>query len=155
MVCYTSCALAGVFLFSMVYMTISVDKHYLKDDFMKLLTPELQDKYNQIMKERRDIYVKGFVGGFIISLIALLYIKNTSKLNIGGVQSACFMIAMTYIITYIYYIMSKKSPLMVTYLDDPVARAKWVEIYDYMKYNYHMSLLLGIVFVGFFGYGTC
>jgi hypothetical protein len=65
------------------------------------------------------------------------------------------MVAMTYIITYIYYTMTKKSPLMVTYLDDPAARAKWVEIYDYMKYNYHMSLLLGIVFVGFFGYGIC
>ncbi len=155
MVCYTSCAIAGVFLFSMVYMTISVDKHYLKDDFMKLLTPELQDKYTQIMKERRDLYVKGFVGGFIISLISLLYFKYYSKLNIGNVQSACFLVAMTYIITYIYYTMTKKSTLMVTYLDDPVARAKWVEMYDYMKYNYHMSLLLGIVFVGFFGYGAC
>ncbi len=153
MVCYTSCALSGVFLFSMAYLAIKVDKNYLTNDFMKMLTPELQDKYKVIMKERRDLYMKGFIGGFVISLIAWLCIRNTYK--ISGIQTACFLIAMTYIITYIYYTMAPKSPLFVVYLDDPVMRAKWSEIYSYMKYNYHMSMLLGIVFVGLFGYGLC
>ena len=155
MVCYTSCFIAGVFLFSMAYMALSVDTHYLKDDLMKMLTPELQEKYNQIMKERRDLYIKGFVGGFVISLFVLLLLKNNAKMNIGSIQSGCFLVAMTYIIMYMYYTMSPKLPLMVTYLDDPKARAKWVEMYDYMKYKYHMSMLLGIVFVGLFGYGIC
>jgi hypothetical protein len=153
MVCYTSCALSGVFLFSMAYFAISVDKNYIKNDLMNMLTPELKEKYKVTMKERRDLYLKGFIGGFIISLVAWLLLRNTYKIT--GVQTACFLIAMTYIITYIYYTMAPKSPLFVTYLDDPKARAKWVEVYGYMKYNYHMSMLLGIVFVGLFGYGLC
>ena len=64
MVCYTSCAVAGVFLFSMVYMTFSIDKNSIKDDLMNMLSPELQEKYRQIIKERRDIYLTGFVAGF-------------------------------------------------------------------------------------------
>jgi hypothetical protein len=153
MVCYTSCALSGVFLFSMAYLAIMVDKNYLKDDLMKMLTPELQEKYKATMKERRDLYLKGFIGGFVISLLAWIYLRNTYKL--GGIQSACFLVAMTYIITYLYYTMAPKSDLFVVQLDDPKARAKWAEVYNYMKYNYHMSMLLGIVFVGFFGYGLC
>ncbi len=153
MVCYTSCALSGVFLFSMAYFAISVDKNYIKNDLMAMLTPELQEKYKATMKERRDLYLKGFIGGFIISLVAWLLLRNTYKITV--VQTVCFLIAMTYIITYIYYTMAPKSPLFVTYLDDPKARAKWVEVYNYMKYNYHMSMLLGIVFVGLFGYGLC
>ncbi len=153
MVCYTACAVSGVFLFSMAYFALSVDKNYIKNNLMNMLTPELQEKYKATMKERRDIYLKGFIGGFVISLLTWLYIRNTYKLS--GIQSGCFLIAMTYIITYLYYTMAPKSPLFVVYLDDPKARSKWAEVYNYMKYNYHMSMLLGIVFVGLFGYGMC
>jgi hypothetical protein len=72
-----------------------------------------------------------------------------------GFHSACYLIAMTYIFCYIYYTMTPKSDLLVVYLDDPAAREKWVEVYKYMQYNYHMSMLLGIVFVGLLGYGMC
>lgn len=151
MVCYTSCSVAGVVLFSMVYMILAVDKSYIKDDFMKVLTPELQVKYNQIMKERRDAYIKGFIGGFIISLVSWLYIRN----SMNSMVSVCYLVSMTYIIMYVYYTMTPKSDLFVVHLNDPVARAKWAEVYSYMKYNYHMSILLGIVFVGLFSYGIC
>jgi len=153
MVCYTTCGVAGVFLFSMVYMTFAVDKNYVKDDLMKMLTPELQEKYRHILKERRDIYLTGFVGGLIISLGTWMYLKNNYKME--GFHSACYLIAMTYIFCYIYYTMTPKSDLLVVYLDDPAAREKWVEVYKYMQYNYHMSMLLGIVFVGLLGYGMC
>ena len=87
MVCYTTCAVAGVFLFSMVYMTFSIDKNSIKDDLMNMLSPELQEKYRQIIKERRDIYLTGFVAGFIISLGSWMYLKTNYKLE--GFQSAC------------------------------------------------------------------
>ena len=86
-------------------------------------------------------------------MISWMYLKTKFKME--GFHSACYLIAMTYIICYIYYTMTPKSDLLVVYLDDPAAREKWVEVYKYMQYNYHMSMLLGIVFVGLLGYGMC
>ena len=153
MVCYFSCSLAGVFLFSMVYMTLMIDKKYITSDLMNKLTEEQKEIYRNIIKERRNIYFLGFLGGLIISLFSLYIIRNNYKMS--SISSGCFLIALTYIIVYIYYTLSPKSDLLVVHLDDEDARRKWMEIYNYMKYNYHISILLGVIFVGLLGYGLC
>ena len=73
--CYL-CAVSFVFLFSMVYMTIMKNRSLL-DDFAHALryNMDLQKRYENIVRERRNIYYQGFTLGIIISIIVLLVFK--------------------------------------------------------------------------------
>ncbi len=153
MVCMKSCAVAGVFLGSMLYTSFMVDKQYINNTMMQNLSPQLKDEYIKRIKERRNLFMTGFFGGLIISLIALYILRSTMKF--GSISSACFLIALTYISALVYYYVSPKMPLFVTLLDKQSDREAWGKIYNYMKYNYIMSLIFGVLFVGLLGYGLC
>ena len=146
MFCYKTCGLAFVFLFGMIYLTFSVDKTNLKDSLMNTLDKQNQKKYENIVKERRDLYLTGYLLGFAIALIALLVIPK----SFGRYSQVCFVIAVSYIIMYFFYTLSPKSDYMILHLNDLNQRQKWLNIYKTMQYNYHLGLLLGIVFIGLF-----
>ncbi len=153
MVCITSCSLAGIFLVSMLYMTFMVDKDYLKNTMLSNLSDNLKDEYQKRVVERRTIYMVGFFGGLIISLFSLYILRSSIKF--GSIPSACFLLSLTYIIGTLYYYITPKMPLFVTLLDKKEDREAWNEIYNYMKKTYMMSMLAGILFVSFLGYGLC
>ena len=153
MVCMKSCAVAGVFLGSMLYTSFMVDKQYINNTMMQNLSPQLKEEYIKRIQERRNLFMTGFFGGLIISLIALYILRSTMKF--GSISSACFLISLTYISALVYYYVSPKMPLFVTLLDKQSDREAWGKIYNYMKYNYIMSLIFGVLFVGLLGYGLC
>ena len=153
MVCITSCSLAGIFLVSMLYMTFMVDKDYLKNTMLSNLSDNLKDEYQKRVVERRTIYMVGFFGGLIISLFSLYILRSSIKF--GSIPSACFLLSLTYIIGTLYYYITPKMPLFVTLLDKKEDREAWNEIYNYMKKTYMMSMIAGILFVSFLGYGLC
>ncbi len=153
MCCYFTCGLSMVFLVSMIAMLFLVDKKYIKKTLMDKLTPDLQTKYQNRVQERRSIYLVGFTAGLIISLMSLLIIRKSIKMD--GMRAACFVIALTFITTTFYYTIAPKSDLLVVEIDDLETRKAWMEIYKYMKWNYHASIILGILFAGFLGYGLC
>jgi hypothetical protein len=153
MVCFPICMLAGVFLLSMLYVTFMVDKNYVNNSLMSGLTPQLKDEYIKRVQERRNIYMTGFFAGLIISLISLFVFRQT--IPFGSVSSACFLIAVTYSVSVLYYYVTPKMTLFVTLLDKQSDRENWAKIYQYMKYNYMMSLIFGVLFVGLLGYGLC
>lgn len=153
MCCYFSCGLSIVFLVSMIAMLLLVDKKYMKKTLIDKLTPDLQVKYQNRVSERRTIYITGFVAGLIISLMTLYIMKQSVKMD--GMRSACYVVALTFIITSLYYTLAPKSDLLVVDIDDLETRKAWMEIYKYMKWNYHASMVLGVLFAGFLGYGLC
>jgi len=153
MVCMKSCALAGVFLGSMLYTSFMVDKQYINNTMMKNLSPQLKDEYTKRIRERRNLFMTGFFGGLVSSLFALYILRSSIKF--GSIPSACFLISLTYISALVYYYISPKMPLFVTLLDNQADREAWAKIYNYMKYNYIMSLVFGVAFVGVLGYGLC
>lgn len=153
MTCILSCGLAGVFLFSMVFMLFAVDKGFINKTLMDKLSPELQQKYLERVDERRNIYIMGFAGGLIISLISLYFLRKSVMM--GGISSACYVIALTYIIVLIYYSLSPKKDLLVVEIPDQETRQAWNQIYKYMKTTYLTSMLLGVIFVGLLSYGLC
>jgi hypothetical protein len=153
MICYPICAVAAVFLVSMLYVTFMVDKNYVNSTIMSDLSPQLKQEYLKRVTERRNIHMTGFVGGLVIALIILFILRQT--VQFGSMSSACVLIVVTYVVSLTYYYLTPKLPLFVTLLNKQSDRENWEKIYKYMKYNYIMSFVFGVFFVGLLGYGLC
>jgi hypothetical protein len=153
MVCMRSCSLSLVFLFSMLYMTLTIDKHAMTQNLVKHFNAEQVEYYKRVIKERTTIYLTGFSIGLVASLVLLFAMKNKLKLNPWIITCTC--VSLSYIIMYFYYTLSPKMDLMVVQLDKKEARVAWQEYYTTMKNKYHISMLLGFVFVSLLNSGLC
>jgi len=153
MVCMKSCSLSLVFLFSMLYMTFTIDKHALTDNLVKHFNAEQVEYYKNVIKERTSIYLKGFAIGLAASIGLLFGMKNKFKLNPWVITCTC--VSISYIVMYFYYTLSPKMDLMVVQLDKKEARLAWQEYYKTMKNKYHISMILGFVFVSLLNSGLC
>ena len=153
MVCLRSCSMSLVFLFSMLYMTLTIDKDAMTQNLTKHFNAEQIDYYKRVIKERTVIYLTGFGIGLVASLALLFALKNKLKLNPWIITCTC--VSLSYIVMYFYYTLSPKMDLMVVQLDKKEARLAWQEYYTTMKNKYHISMLLGFVFVSLLNSGLC
>lgn len=154
--CKLLCMAGIIFFIANVYVSFNADKTEHKKAFYATLTPDLKAKYESIVIERRDIYLKGYIYGLILSVIIILgnkYTTKKSKMGRGG--NIGVMVGVTLLTNYFYYMLSPKSDLMVTHLDEEAQRIAWQKIYRTMQVSYHSGLLLGIVASGFFGASIC
>ena len=153
MVCLRSCSLSLVFLFSMLYMTLTIDKNAMTQNLVKHFNAEQVEYYKKVIKERTTLYLTGFSIGLAASLVLLFTMKNKLKLNPWIITCTC--VSLSYIVMYFYYALSPKLDLMVVQLDKKEARLAWQEYYTTMKNKYHISMLLGFVFVSLLNSGLC
>jgi hypothetical protein len=153
MVCLRSCSLSLVFLFSMLYMTLTIDKDAMTQNLVKHFNAEQVEYYKQVIQQRTTIYLTGFSIGLAASLVLLFSMKNKLKLNPWIIT--CTSVSLSYIVMYFYYTLSPKMDLMVVQLDKKEARLAWQEYYTTMKNKYHISMLLGFVFVSLLNSGLC
>jgi hypothetical protein len=147
------CVMALVFLVSMTYMAIAVDKN-ISTKMIPYLTPEQVVMYQQIQDERKKNHMYGLVGGLVLSIILILASKYLLKTPLK-VNLMCFMVTVSYITMYFYYNMTSKTDLLIVHLNTKDARLQWQKYYKYMKYQYNISLLLGIIFVVLLNFTTC
>jgi len=153
MYCLKSCSLSLVFLFSMLYMTLTIDKDGLTNNLTSHFNEEQVDYYKQVIQQRTRIYLTGFAIGLAVSLVLLFTMKQKLKLTPWVMICTCFSVS--YVIMYLYYTLSPKMDLMVVQLDKKEARLAWQKYYNTMKNKYHISLLLGAVFIFLLNYGLC
>jgi hypothetical protein len=153
MVCLRSCSMSLIFLFSMLYMTFTIDKDAITENLVKHFNDEQIDYYKHVIKERTVIYLTGFGIGLVSSLVLLFALKNKLKLNPWIITCTC--VSVSYIVMYFYYTLSPKMDLMVVQLDKKEARLAWQEYYTTMKNKYHISMLLGFIFVSLLNNGLC
>ena len=153
MVCLRSCSLSLVFLFSMLFMTFTIDKDALTDNLVKHFNSGQVDYYKQVVKERTHIYLTGFSIGLVVSLVLLFAMKQQQKLSPWVITCTC--ISVSYMIMYFYYTLHPKKDLTVVQLDKKEARLAWQEYYKTMKNKYHISMILGFVFVSLLNSGLC
>jgi hypothetical protein len=162
MVCLRSCSLSLIFLFSMLYMTLTIDKDAMTNNLVKHFNAEQVEYYKQVIKERTRIYLTGFSIGLAVS-IGLLFLvkilihklKLMNKYKITPWVIICTCVSLSYIIMYFYYTLSPKMDLMVVQLDKKEAKLAWQEYYTTMKNKYHISMLLGVVFSFLLNTGLC
>jgi len=137
-------------------MMINVDKRRLSQELLQSLGIHHREKYIEYVNERRNIYFTGFgIGLFLTGLVLL----GGSKLYGGNVlgrigrrirsmpswHKACVAGSITFVTTYYYYILSKKSGYMISELETKEERRAWLKMYKTMQWNYHMGFLLGIL----------
>mgnify|MGYP003648458452 FL=1 len=155
MVCTTSCIVAGAFVISSIFVSLRVDKSTLKDPLFQLLSNENKQRYVTIANERKNIYLKGFGLGFIISLFALFVLNNNKMFKVNKLVNICFVLATSFSVNYFFYILHPKSDYMVLHLKDDEEKQAWLDIYKTMQFNYHLGFALGLVGMIFVGNSFC
>jgi hypothetical protein len=116
--------------------------------YKKILSPELQQKYEQIKNERMKISYQGYILGFILSIGIILYNLKLKGTKLSNLSLICITTATMFITNYFYYILYPKTDWMLNYLQNKDEIKGWLEMYREMQFNYHMGLTLGIIAVG-------
>lgn len=154
MVCIINCSLAFVFIISMIYMMFSIDKNEIKNNFINKLDDNQKNIYKNIVEERRNIYFMGYGIGFIISLF-LIYFKSYFNIKINKNSVICFILGITFLTTYFFYILYPKSNYMILHLKNENQIKEWLKVYKTMQWNYHFGLVLGLISILFIGKAFC
>ena len=143
MACTVSCMISAVFIIGMIYFYNRRDKSHYKEKMSK----DLQDRYDNIVKERMLISGQGYVAGVILSLLIIFYrgIKNPFSL-------VCTVMATCFLTNYFYYMLHPKSDWMLNHVGSQEEVQAWLQMYREMQYNYHTGLALGIIAVGVFAF---
>lgn len=150
MVCGITCSIGVMFLIANLYVTFSADKINQKKDFYNTLSKDKIEKYESIIKERREIYFKGYGLGLFLAFILLFLYENmsgggSSNDKKKGINKVCFVGGITLLVNYFYYMLSPKTDYMILHLDEENQRKEWLNINKTMQFKYHIGLLLGIL----------
>ena len=140
--CATSCGIAATLIAGMAYCTYMGNRSQLVNDYMQTLTPEQQQIYAKIVKERRGIYLRGFGWGLLLSAVLLGIHHQYATMSRPALL--CTVAATTLTTNYFYYMLSPKSDWMVLHLNKTQDASNWLQVYRGMQVNYHVGLVLGI-----------
>jgi len=110
-------------------------------DFRASLTRDQVLVYEKIVKERQSLYLQGLICGLIVATTTLFLTGN----SLNPITSACVYAGIILAIQYFYYILAKKSPLMVNYLQTDEQVMLWNQVYTKMQRKYHVGMLMGLV----------
>jgi hypothetical protein len=144
--CNVSCFIGVMFLVANIYVTLGTDKNIQKSVFYQTLDKVQIQKYEEIIKERRDIYMKGYgLGLFISFLILVLHYYMKSPFIKLRKSLICFIGGITLTVNYFYYMLTPKSDYMIRYLDKANQREEWLKINKSMQFKYHIGLGMGII----------
>ena len=149
MICKISCMISLVFIISTIYFTLAVDKQDVYSNYVKNLTDEQLVKYKQIVNERKNISVRGYLLGLALSICLILLNYNLLKLDYK--LTTCVVGAVTFLTHYFYYILSPKSDWMILHLKEEQMK-DWLYVYRKMQYNYHLGFVVGIISVMILSY---
>ena len=114
MVCAMSCAIAFVFIVANVYCCSFGHKTQVIQDFVAKLSPENQNRYAVITKERQGIYFMGLFLGFILAMILMVCCRKYFIGSRGGIL--CMIAAVTFSVNYFYYIYLLSVLFFITYM---------------------------------------
>ena len=152
--CSISCAIALVFIISMIYMNNATQKSQTIQWYQEQLPTNLKNLYAKLTNERLRIYYYGYALGFILSLIIIIYNYQKSKPSHRMTTTAmvCTTITVSFITNYFYYMLSPKSDYMLNHINSPEQTKAWLTMYRHMQYYFHAGLVLGIIAVAFLAF---
>jgi len=152
MPCGISCSISAVFLIGMFYMTYATYQSDVCLKYQKQLPENLQKTYQNIVDERTRIYYFGYILGFILALLVIFYNTKVRKDRFTSGSLVCFVVAISFLTNYFYYILSPKSDWMLTHIKDPEQTKAWLAMYRGMQVYYHTGLVFGLLAVGTFAF---
>jgi hypothetical protein len=138
------CYIAVAFMFADLYLMI-----VKKNDYEKSLDTEEEVKmYEEVKKERMIIYA-------IANIIAFMVVRNIIFMNIKGsndVNTTCLYTAMYSITIYFVYTLFPKKHWMLDTVSKRSDAQEWLKKYRYMKMQWHVGLVLGIISYALYTY---
>lgn len=150
--CTISCSISAVFLIGMIYMNYSIATSQIILKYKSQLPENLQKIYEQITNERTIIYYKGYILGFILSLVIIAINVYSDHKMLSTTSMICLVLATSFVTNYFYYTLSPKKNWMLNYIKTPEQTKAWLQMYRGMQVYYHTGLVLGIVAVGIFAH---
>ncbi len=134
--CYTS-SFIGLAMLGATFLTMTVGNE-TKQGLINTLSPELEDKYRNIVGERRFLYFQGLIIGILV--VYFLQRKITFK---NMYHRGVFTLAVVMPISAIYYFFMPKSDYMVGHLKTVEQNHAWMQVYKTMKMKYTIGFILG------------
>ena len=148
MVCSISCSISAIFIIAMIYFYNMTDKSKIVKHYKEKLPSDLKILYDKLSRERLNISYKGYILGFIISLLIILYNYFYKVKKLNWVSMVCIVLATSFLTNYFFYILHPKSDWMLNHVTNSEETKAWLVMYREMQFNYHMGLVLGIIGVG-------
>jgi uncharacterized membrane protein (GlpM family) len=138
--CYIAVAFAVADLYLMIVK---------KNDYEKSLdTNEEIQMYYKVKKERLIIYaIANIIAFMVIRNLIFMNIKSDNKLNTTCLYAGIYSI----IIYFVYTIFPKKYWMLDTVSNKKDAQ-EWLKKYKYMKIQWHIGLILGIISYALYTY---
>ena len=152
MVCTTSCTIAAMFIIATVVFNISIQYSGVAEKYKASLTPEQSKVYKQVVELRTNISNQGYFTGVCVGVVLALYANSKTK-KMSKVSSACIVLSSAFIVNYFYYMLSPKPIHMLDVLSTKQEIAAWKNMYRSMQFNYHLSLVIGLIGAGVLGFG--
>ena len=146
--CYTS-GIIGLGMLFATFSTMSVteEQHNM---LRKVFSPELDERYEKIIIERRNLYFQGILLGLLISYFLL---KNFNMIN--DFHKITFVFSITLFVSVIYYFLMPKSDYMLKHLKTPEENKAWLHVYNFMKQRYFLGMLFGMLAAIPIAYSMC
>lgn len=146
--CYLS-GIVGIGMLGATFatMTVSEEQH---DVLRKVLSPELDFIYTNIVAERRNLYMQGLVLGLATSYASLRLVSTRNLFH-----RIAFVLAVTMSISAVYYSLMPKSDYMLNHLKTSEENKAWLSIYKTMKHRYFFGMVLGSLAAVPIAYAMC
>ena len=155
MVCVLNCSIAIMFLVATVYLMLTTNRSRKIQDLYNVMNQSQRENFEKIVKERRDISMRGYLLGLFIAFIVFFSSKGIKSFKMNNTSSICMVGAITFTTNYFYYILHPKSDYMILHLEEENQRLLWLKVYRNMQVKYHCGLLLGIVASMFLAKSVC
>ena len=150
MVCSISCTISAIFIIGMIYFYNATTRSKAGDIYKNQLNERQRVAYDNIVKERLTISIKGYILGALISFIIIMY--NYRKKRLQPASVVCIVLATCFLTNYFYYMLSPKTDWLLNHVENKQQTQAWLQMYRSMQYYYHAGLVLGIVGMGVFAY---
>lgn len=148
MACSLTCGLAAAFVIAMVLMNYWMITNQTTQKYKAQLPSSLQKTYDEIVKERTQIFYTGYIIGVLLAARLIYYNTQIKKEKMGTCAMVCLTIFVAFITNYFYYVLSPKTKWMLNSIEDPEQTKAWLQMYRTMQLYYHGSLVLGLIAVG-------
>lgn len=157
MICGWACFVAAMFIIGNLLFTYLMDKTPQVKKYTGSLDESQKKMYENIVEERKKLAMQGYALGLALSLGFLLGRKFFIKSNRSSliITNVCFAVAITSVVQYFYYILMPKKDWMLNHLSSDEQKKSWLNVYRIYSWNYHLSMLAGIIGAGALGYGVC
>ena len=121
---------------------------FSNNKYLDTLNEKEKNLREKVVKERSIIFSIASLSALFIVFLLFVY-----KKNLGSRNSTVWMyVSIYFVIEYFVYSLLPKKHWMLHSVENKQDALDWLEKYKYMKKNWHIGLILGIIAVYIFTY---